>query len=221
MSIFQAYAEVYDLFRDEEELKKDAATVLELAASPRTILDIGCGTATHWKYYPPSVVKLSGVERSPEMIARSEFKNKITCRDLTDLRCYKQMLYVDVVTALFNVMNYVSNFFWWQYLPVTMGQYLVFDVWDYDKIQKEGFSQTVKRAGAWRRTITPLSVKSDRAVLTLDFFNEDTGKSFSETHVMYLYTAEDFFAACKKRFTVVKIKDTDRWKTWYAFRRIT
>lgn len=208
--MFEKYAQYYDLFNKDKDYKKEIEFVYEWAEKPKSVLDLGAGTGSYWKYYPKSV-KLSGVDQSLEMAKKEKaiVQGDITTHD------YKGR--VDCVTALFDVVNYVHKHDWWGKLPLEKGGYFIFDIWDKEKVDKQGFSRTVKTSGNALRIITPLEYTGREVKLKIDF--EDSVFSFSEIHTMYLYSQRDIERFCGDTFEIVEVKPTSNWQSWYKCRR--
>ena len=119
----------------------------------------------------------------------------------------------DCATALFDVINYIPRHDWWKKIPVKKGGYFLFDIWDIEKIKKEGFCTTQKQIGGVGRQITPINISFKSVDLLIDFW--DNKKEFREKHRMYLYSHEDILRFCGKKFGVADVKQTKNWQTWY------
>ena len=117
--VFADYARYYDLlYRD-----KDYAAAAEYVAvlirkfhpAARSILELGSGTGIHASLLAKKGFKVHGIERSPEMLARSQAlaENRaagdgrltFTTGDIRDVRLNKRF---DAVIALFQV-NPIDN----------------------------------------------------------------------------------------------------------------
>jgi len=218
-----SYAAYYDLFHQDKPYKQEIEFVYQWAGKPKTVLDLGCGTASYWKHYPKDTM-LVGVERS---MAMADPTKRIIYADITDYRTDDRF---DCVTALFDVLNYIPNHDWWHRIPVRHGGYFIFDIWDKRKVDKEGFRTTRKKVENLIRTITPSSRHPLRSVdlkiqiQKVDFDHNTLTETFSkeicnEIHKMYLHSQEDILFACKNSFDVVEIKPTRRWQTWWKLRR--
>src|SRR3990167_11352813 len=78
------YSRFYGVFNQEKPYKKDTAFLHKWAEKPKTILDIGCGRAEYWKYWPDGTI-VHGVEKSEEMASLSPHKLKITVGDIATI----------------------------------------------------------------------------------------------------------------------------------------
>ena len=101
----ERFAEFYDLFNDDKNYKKEIQFVNKWAGRPKTILDIGCGTANYWRFYHPKQI-LTGIEQSPMMSGRSAYSRKIQTANIQ--RCvFNKKIKYDCVTSIFDVINYI------------------------------------------------------------------------------------------------------------------
>lgn len=211
------YAKYYELFNADKPYKEEIEFVYKWAEKPRKILDVGCGTANYWKYYPKRVL-LSGAESSRQMIEQSGKQDQIACYDVTHaVPCRWEK--VNCVTAIFDVINYIPSQNWWKHLPLRPGGYFIFDIWDKEKVDKDGFEVTIKEAreGDVIRTITPLLY--DGKQVELEIAVDDLGVTFKEVHRMYVWSHEDIVKFCGTDFEIVDKKATKSWQTWYKLKR--
>ena len=219
----KGYAQHYDSLYSKKPYKREINFVYNWADKPKSILDIGCGTANYWKYYPKSV-ELIGLERSEEMIERSEYKDKISCQDILSYKPhygYADMPYdptVDAATALFDVLNYIPKHDWWRKLPIKTGGYFIFDLWDKKKVDREGFRETIRNVKGLIRHIKPNRISDGEVSLEIDVYKGT--EMFSETHNMYLYSHKDIELCCDKEFEIAEVKRTKDWQCWYKLRRL-
>lgn len=139
--------------------------------------------------------------------------------------CNKEFEPFDCVTALFDVINYIPNHSWWKNLPLKQGGYFIFDIWDKEKVDSEGFKQTIKKVGTAIRTITPLHNQIlppfgyDGKKVDLSIMIEDKGIQFFEQHRMYIWSYEDIIKFCGEEFEIVEVKKTKKWQTFYKLKR--
>ena len=204
------YARFYDLFNEDKPYREEVQFVYKWAGRPQRIFDIGAGTGNYWKYYPKKV-KLFGIEKSEAMIPKGK---QIVCADITT---YKHNGKFDCATALFDVINYIQRHDWWKNLPLESGGLFIFDIWDKEKVNKDGFNPRIKKIGDVERTITPLNY--DGKSIDLDISVVEDGVRFSETHKMYVYSHEDIERFCGDEFEIVETKETKTWQKWFKLRR--
>jgi SAM-dependent methyltransferase len=216
--VFQKqYAKAYNLLNSSKDYKSEIEFVYDWAAQPKRIFDVGCGTAFYWKYFPSDVV-IYGIERSIEMIIQSGLAKYIRLGDAQNSINYKGMSFeFDLVTAIFDVINYIPSQRWWSSLPVKKGGYFIFDVLDKEKIDQEGFKRTLRKIGDIERQIFP-GFYDGR---TIDLRILLLGSNFMETeiHKLYVYSEKDIEKYAAKSFEIVEIKKTENWQTWWKLRR--
>ena len=213
----QTYAKYYDLMNQDKHYKKEIEFVYKWADKPLSILDIGCGTASYWKYYPTSTY-IKGFERSMPMGKMSTAlprKELITIGDVTTSKF--SFLPFDCSTALFDVINYIPKHDWWKNLPLKKGGYFIFDIWDKEKVDKMGFRMTIKAKGGITRIINPLRYDGKSVKLNVTLSNSDFEET--ELHTMYVYSEKDIKKFCGKQFEIVDKKETKTWQTWLKLKR--
>lgn len=221
------YAKCYDDLNQDKPYAYEIDMIYEWGDEPKTILDLGCGTASYWKYYPEGTI-INGIERSAHMILQSEHRLSILQKDILQMEQAKADLLkpastlnvvkeYDLVTALFNVVNYVRHNYWWKHIPLKKGGYFIFDVWDYDKVSEEGFKQTIRNIDGVTRIIKPKPLKNKTVELKIKTIQE--GKYHDETHTMYLYNEMDILNFCGKHFSIEDIRMTQGWQTWFKLKR--
>ena len=81
--IFSDYAKYYNLMYQTKDYKQEADFVYNWANKPKTILDLGTGTAKHWEYLPVKII--IGIEKSKNMINKSPYKKFIINMDISKI----------------------------------------------------------------------------------------------------------------------------------------
>lgn len=209
--MFVNYAKDYDLFNQDKNYKEEVKFVYKWAEKPKSILDIGCGTASYWKYFPKTV-KLTGVEKSKQMISQSKYHDRIACYDVTEaIPCAWES--VDCAIALFDVLNYIPKHNWWAKLPIKKGGFFIFDIWNSDKANCEGFKKTVRAICDKVRVIEPVGRDGNRIDLKIDVDGD------TEVHPMYLYDKRMIEKFCGDEFEIVEVKETETWQQWWKLKR--
>lgn len=212
--MFVDYAKFYDQFYKDKPYKKEIEFVYRWAGAPKRILDCGCGTAHYWQYYPDSVAVI-GVEKSRGMMKNSANQGLIFQRDIHNGEFYGKDY--DLVTALFDVMNYLPDLGCFTKAPVKQGGYLIFDMWDSKKVKGDGFRKTEKIVGPLKRTINPRY--NGGRMVNLEIQVEARGIKIKEVHTMYIHTEEDVRKKLGNEFEIVEIKPTENWQQWWKLRK--
>lgn len=116
--IFNRYARYYDFFYKNKRYKKEIVYLERLfqkyrKAQTRTILDVGCGTASHMIPLIEKGYRVTGVDVSNEMLKiaaqkldRAGFKADLI-RDSSQAFTVNRKF--DAVVCLFSVINYAAN----------------------------------------------------------------------------------------------------------------
>jgi SAM-dependent methyltransferase len=215
------YARYYDQVYQKKRYKDEIAFVYKWAERPKTVLDIGCGTASYWQYFPRDV-ELTGVEQSVDMIKQSKHKNNIIYDDVRKTMISASLFPAtyDCAIALFDVINYIPEHTWWQDLPIKKGGYLIFDVWDKKKVDRDGFRLTIQRTEGICRVIKPLSY--DFITARLEIWLGAGKEESTEIHTMYVHDEKDIAYFAGKHFEIVdkKSANTKTWQTFYKLRRL-
>lgn len=210
--IFSDYAKYYDLFNNKKPYRKEAQFVYKWAGKPKSIFDIGPGTARHWNYYPKGTI-LTGVEKSRKMIEASKHKTAIFEDDIQTYQHYEALYGIfDCATALFQVINYIPTHDWWDKLPILKGSAFIIDIWSAKKAIKDGFDRTLKQKNGVSRMIVP--VKQSRNAIDLEVIITKGEQEFKECHTMYLYTLNDISKFCRDDYEIAEVKETESWQTW-------
>jgi len=112
---FSEYSDYYDLYYADKDYAAEVAFVLELAArfgnTPKTLLDMGCGTGRHLVEFIKRGLKCEGFDLSTEMLghARERLAGTeviLSEGNLTDFRNGKRY---DIIVAMFAVMGYLTE----------------------------------------------------------------------------------------------------------------
>jgi SAM-dependent methyltransferase len=128
MSVFGAYSQYYDLLYKDKDYAGEAAYVRSLIEryrpGARSVLDLGCGTGRHALLLAESGYRMTGVDRSPEMLteanqqlasASAEQAKRLASSGAAptflqgDVRTVRVGRKFDVVVSLFHVMSYQTS----------------------------------------------------------------------------------------------------------------
>ena len=204
--MFDKYAQYYDIINSDKNYKKDIDFVYTWAGKPKSVLDIGCGTASYWKYYPKQLI-INGVEKSLPMMYGCR---NVVCADITTKRIGGEY---ECATALFDAMNYIPKHDWWKNLPIRKGGSFIFDIWDDKKVWTDGFKKTKKEVNGVTREITPIRFTGKYVDLKISVTYGE--QSCVEEHRLYIYSEEDIEKFCGKEFELVSTRTTDTWQKYY------
>lgn len=211
----ESYAKVYDVLNSEKKYRQEMIFLNEWAEKPKSMLDLGCGTASYWEWLPKKLF-LKGIEISRAMINASNYHEMIEQGDITQME-YRGQKY-DLVTALFDVVNYIPEHYWWENLPVKKEKFFIFDCWDALRVKRDGFRKTIREFNGIRRTITPLPVADKSIALEIKVEKEGC-ETQKEIHQCFIHTLEDIQKYCGDKFEIVSSRRTKTWQTWYKLKR--
>jgi SAM-dependent methyltransferase len=119
LSVFGAYSHYYDLLYEEKNYAKEvefvSAIIRRHAPDAKTMLDLGCGTGRHAWGFTQKGYRVTGLDRSAEMLAKArerEERGKITSSEAIefqqgDIRDFELSRRFDAVVALFHVIGYL------------------------------------------------------------------------------------------------------------------
>jgi SAM-dependent methyltransferase len=116
MSVFgKNYSAYYDLLYKDKDYKEEVDYINEIInrytkRDCKKILDIGCGTGKHLKYFKDSGFDVSGVDLSENMIAKARIllsqNDNLYCCRATEFSLDEKF---DVIVSLFHVMSYQTE----------------------------------------------------------------------------------------------------------------
>ncbi len=173
-AVFADYARYYDLlYRDKDyaaEAEYVAGLIRKFHPAAQSILELGSGTGIHACLLAEKGFTVHGIDRSPDMFARSLSlaENRATGRDrltfttgdIRDIRLNKQF---DAVIALFHIISYqttnndVTAAFETARQHLNPGGVFIFDVWYGPAVLTERPAVRVKRMEDDQTKITRLA----------------------------------------------------------------
>lgn len=213
----KGYSKYYDLIYKRRDYGGEAQFVYDWANYPAHIVNLGCGTGQHHKYWLCPVI---GVEQSRDMLKyiKIDKKKGDKCfyadienlpKSLQNFKCY---------FALFNVIGYCNLENILSCLNQPSGGIFIFDVWTKDKFDKEGFTEKIKRFKWGSRTIRPFETDySDGSYRQiLEIIVKPKGQvGIVEYHSVRAYSLHEIEELCRKYSYKGERKDTDNWTVWY------
>ncbi|MFH7245463.1 MAG: class I SAM-dependent DNA methyltransferase [Spirulina sp.] len=206
MTVFDAYAQYYDLLYQDKDYQAEANFVISLvnahAPKAKTILELGCGTGRHAEYFVDVGYQVWGVEKSPEMIAQCQKRWLQLPKDKQqafnpvegDLRLINLDQKFDVVIALFHVISYqtanqdIRRAFDNVRNHLKPGGLFIFDFWYGPAVLSEKPEIRVKRLENDRLKVIRIAESNllfNENIVTVNYeiFAED--KIQSNTHVLH------------------------------------
>ena len=162
--MYKEFAEVYDSLSEEKNYRQEVSFCREYwTETPKTVLDIGCGTGTHLKEFSEQhSVESVGVDPCAEMIAEAKKKNISNCTFHVGEVCDIPEADFDLAVSFFNVINHIEeyttlrNTFKSVYSKLNDNGHFLFDCWNGAAffIDPPKFKSTVTSQGTYSYTPT-------------------------------------------------------------------
>lgn len=114
MSNFKKYSEYYDLIYDNKKYELESNYIIKLikkhSKNAQEILELGCGSGNHAKFFSDNGFNITGIEKSEEMISMANKKNiKNFSLHNNDISNFELNIKFDVAVSLFHVMSYLTE----------------------------------------------------------------------------------------------------------------
>ena len=116
MSIFgKNYSRYYDLLYKDKDYKGEVDYINAIikrysTRNCKSVLDIGCGTGKHLRFFKDAGFDVSGIDLSESMIAEAKIhlqqEDDLHCSKASDFNLKKKF---DVIVSLFHVMSYQTE----------------------------------------------------------------------------------------------------------------
>ena len=223
--VFDEYARYYDLLYQDKDYQAEAdyvaALIRRFHPDAQSILELGSGTGKHARLLADRGYKVHGIERSPEMLAKSlealaavqkEPKAKRLSFSQGDIRTVRLPEQFDAVIALFHVISYqttnedVIAAFETARKHLKTGGIFIFDVWYGPAVLTERPTVRIKRMADDRTEITRLTepvlhANENRVDVHYHVFVRDKTteavKELVETHGMRYYFKPENRTSCR------------------------
>lgn len=112
MNSFKSYSKYYDHLYHDKDYNAEADYLVNLIKKYHedavTIIDLGCGTGKHAKLLAKRGFKITGLDRSEEMIAIAKKDSDLEFI-LEDIATFKLKKQFDVVLSIFHVFSYLTT----------------------------------------------------------------------------------------------------------------
>lgn len=224
------YAQLYDHMYQDKPYAAEVDYVLSLmAASPPIVrlLDLGCGTGRHARVFSERGYYVTGVDRSPAMIARAREvlnpeRSAFLCSDLSQMTVPHLQ---DAAVCLFHVFSYLTEkvqlelFLARLYQCLKPGAAFVFDFWYGPAVLND---QPKVRAREWqmggtevKRVSTP-SWDQERSLIDIRIettvqVGSQPPQTLTERHPMRYFFADEIMSLLARQgFSVAKMH---AWQT--------
>jgi SAM-dependent methyltransferase len=121
MSVFNLYAQFYDLLYRKKDYEAEAlylaGLIREHSPNAESILELGCGTGAHASHLAAMDFEVMGIDMSPPMLERAKVRQKALDPEVAnrltfaagDVRTFRVERTFDVVVSLFHVFSYQTT----------------------------------------------------------------------------------------------------------------
>lgn len=190
---------------------------------PTTLLDLGCGTGSLLKEFPPMLHK-TGLDRSEKMLEIAKIRVPNVEWVVSDMISFKSPRLYDLVVCTHDCLNYIINIYELQMHffsvrdALEKGGYYFFDISSEYNLKKNFHNHTIResfdsmnilwenRYDEYRKEIT--------STLTFEVQTNRGTEVSREVHIQKYYSIEEIkILAEKSGFEVLKIgSDYKKWK---------
>ena len=245
-TVFNAYASYYNLLYQDKDYAAEVDYIDRLLVrhglAGRDLLEFGSGTGRHGRLLASRGYRVTGIERSPEMIAQAAVTDGFRCQ-AGDIRTVRLGQRFDAVLALFHVISYqVTNADVRATLAsaaehLTPGGLFVFDVWYSPAVYAKKPDVRIKRLTGNGVEITRIAEpelypNENRVDVRYTFFVGEAGsgvyQTFTEIHSMRHFSlpeldglaAEAGFApVCAEEFLTGAAPSESTWGVCLVWRK--
>jgi len=199
MPNFNSYSKYYDLLYKDKKYKVEAEYVMNALCSTsakkvKSILELGCGSGPHAEYFCRKGIKVTGLERSAEMVQEALGKKIENFTPMVgNIENYSLNKQFDAVVSLFHVISYLTfneslvSCFETTARHLKKGGVFLFDAWYSPAVYTLKPETRIKRMEDKAVSIVRLSepeVQCNSNVVDVHFDIMVTGKATGKTSVI-------------------------------------
>ena len=180
---FQQYSKYYDLLYKDKNYREESQYVIEkvkeFVPNAAQILELGSGSGSHAHYFCEAGFEVTGIEKSPEMVAISKAKNIKGFRPIIgDISSYEVSAQFDVAISLFHVISYLTenevllDCFKTTNKQLNNGGIFIFDIWYSPAVYHLKPETRIKRLESDDIEVVRLAeskIESDKNVVEVNF----------------------------------------------------
>lgn len=249
MTNFQQYSKYYDLLYKDKNYGEESQYVIgkikDFAPNVTKILELGSGSGCHAHYFCEAGFEVTGIERSPEMVAIAKDKKIIGFNPIIgDISSYKVSLQFDVAISLFHVISYLTendvllDCFKTTNKQLNDGGVFIFDIWYSPAVYHLKPETRIKRLENDEIEVVRLAeskMESDKNVVAVNFevIIKDkithTTESIKEEHLMrhfsipeikMLAVSTGFEVLLAEEFLTGNTPSQDTWGVCFVLKKV-
>lgn len=106
---YYKYSDFYDIFNKYRNYNREMRFILNIAKNKKYLLDLGCGTGTHLNILENLGYRVTGIDKSENMVklAKQKVKSGIYKMDILD---YKINETFDAIISMHSVFNHLKSY---------------------------------------------------------------------------------------------------------------
>jgi SAM-dependent methyltransferase len=249
MATFQHYSKYYDLLYKDKNYKEESQYVIkkikQFAPDAAQILELGSGSGSHAHYFCEAGYEVTGIERSPEMVAIAKAKRIIGFNPIIgDISSFELQQQFDVTLSLFHVISYLTenksliDCFKTSHKQLNSNGIFMFDIWYSPAVYHQKPETRIKRLEDDAIEIVRLAeskIESETNVVEVNFEviikdkATQTSETITEEHLMRHFSIPEikilaaftgFEVVLAEEFLTESTPSKDTWGVFFILKKI-
>ena len=106
---YYKYSDFYDIFNKYRNYNRETRFILNIAKNKKYLLDLGCGTGTHLNILENLGYKVTGIDKSINMVelSKQKVKSNIYNMDILDFKLDEKY---DAIISMHSVFNHLKGY---------------------------------------------------------------------------------------------------------------
>lgn len=249
MATFQQYSTYYDLLYKDKNYREESQYAIkkikQFASNATQMLELGSGSGSHARYFCEAGFEVTGIERSPEMVAIAKAKKIIGFNPIVgDISSYEVPQQFDVAISLFHVISYLSqndaliDCFKMTHKHLNSDGIFMFDIWYSPAVYHQKPETRIKRLendGIEIVRLAESEMESDANVVAVNFevIIKDKAthitESITEKHLMRHFSIPEikmlaaftgFEVLLAEEFLTENVPSEDTWGVCFVLKKV-